>query len=157
VDDLAAALRSATHATGIRSAAADICASLLDAWSSHLAGSPDADDKVRRLDRSLAEASPPGSPWLEANLVVARILEDQGDIDGAYAAARRQVWHGGVETYMSTYLREQGRLAARLGDAEAATRAYRSYLAFHDDPDPGPARDAAESARRDLSALRGRR
>jgi hypothetical protein len=37
---------------------------------------------------------------------------------------------------MATYLREEGRLAAALGDHSAARQAYRRYLALRADADP---------------------
>jgi hypothetical protein len=45
---------------------------------------------------------------------------------------------------LSTQLREEGRLAARLGDRAGAIRAYEHYLALRSNPEPAllPARDS---------------
>jgi TolB-like protein len=150
----AAALRSAAAAGDASDpAAASLCADLLDSWTAHITGHPEAREWAGRLDRSLGELSLARSPWLEANLILARILEEQGDLFGAYAAARRQAWYPGVDIYLSTYLREQARLADRAGNQQAAARAYARYLALHRDAEPGPAADAAAAARLALAAL----
>jgi hypothetical protein len=80
-------------------------------------------------------------------------MEQRGDLYGAYRAIRRQIYLPGTELFAITVLREQGRLAARLGDRDAAIRAYRTYLLFHSDPDPGPAAAAAAAVRRELAGL----
>ena len=50
------------------------------------------------------------------------------------------------------YLREEGRLAAAVGDTVGAIRAYRHYLALRENPDP-PWRAAWDSVRVELAAL----
>ena len=57
-------------------------------------------------------------------------------------------------TYWSTpeYLREEGRLAAMVGDTPGAIKAYRHYLALREDPDP-PWRATWDSVRAELAAL----
>jgi hypothetical protein len=57
---------------------------------------------------------------------------------------------------VATHLREEGRLAARLGDRAGAIRAYRHYLALRSDPEPR-LRAARDSVRAELERLeRGR-
>ena len=38
--------------------------------------------------------------------------------------------------YLSTFLREEGHLAALMGDTAGAIRAYQHYLALRPDPEP---------------------
>jgi DNA-binding SARP family transcriptional activator/TolB-like protein len=68
------------------------------------------------------------------NLVISRLWEKQGDKARALAAVRRR-WRFQT-VYLSTYLREEGRLAALQGDLPGAIRAYRHFLALRNDPDP---------------------
>ena len=69
------------------------------------------------------------------NLVSARLHESTGDPRGALAAIRRGRWVF-PPVYLSTYLREEGRLAALTGDREGAISAYRHYLRLRSDPEP---------------------
>ena len=67
------------------------------------------------------------------NLVAARLHEARGDVRGALDALRR------MDTgafFLSTKLREEGRLAALVGDTAGAIRAYRNYLALRSAPEP---------------------
>lgn len=88
------------------------------------------------LERFLRDT---GVPWNSTNdhvnLVLARLHEARGDSHAALAALRRRsVGLGG--RYLATYLREEGRLAERVGEHEAAIRAYRHYLTLRSDPEP---------------------
>jgi DNA-binding SARP family transcriptional activator/TolB-like protein len=77
-----------------------------------------------------------GGPSYEyANLVLARVHEARGDAHAALAALRRRGGRHPWGLYLSTYLREEGRLAAQVGD-EGAVRAYRHYLALRSAPEP---------------------
>jgi hypothetical protein len=127
---------------------ASSCAAVLEAWLATAVRHSDAPVLVAQLD-SLSRQSPPG--WTEGyNLVLAHLLEAQGNLRGALAAVRRRAY-GLVPRYLSTYLREEGRLAALTGDTAGARRAYQHYLALRSDPEPPlrPARDSvrAEAAR----------
>ena len=53
---------------------------------------------------------------------------------------------------MTTFLREEGRLAALTGDTLSAIRAYRHYLRLRHDPEPA-VRPAVERVRRELGVL----
>ena len=55
------------------------------------------------------------------------------------------------------YRREEGRLAALVGDTVGAIRAYERYLAVRDQPDDGPMRDEVDRVRAVLTALVGER
>jgi tetratricopeptide (TPR) repeat protein len=112
------------------------CAITLEAVSASLAGRPDAERYVARLD-SLARSGPyTGVSQQVGNLVVARLKERAGDLRGALAAVRRREYFYGRVAYLSTFLREEGRLAALTGDREAAITAYRHYVALRATPDP---------------------
>ena len=53
----------------------------------------------------------------------------------------------------STYLREEGMLAAQLGDYPGATRAYDHYLALHSHPET-KVRASADSIHSEVKRLR---
>ena len=86
------------------------------------------------------------------NLVAARLHEEAGDTAAALAAVRRRVI--GIATYPHyvRYRREEGRLAASLGDTAGAIRAYRHYLALRSAPEPR-LRAQADTVRIELAAL----
>jgi hypothetical protein len=56
--------------------------------------------------------------------------------------------------YLTTFLREEGRLAARVGDKAGSGRAYRQYLALRAGADP-VFRASSDSVRAALVALEG--
>lgn len=80
------------------------------------------------------------------NLVLARLWEASGEVRRAYMAVQRVGRGGPIDglAFYSTFLREEGRLAARLGERDASVRAYRHYLALREDAEP---RFATEVAR----------
>ena len=92
-------------------------------------------------------------PWV--NFSLAHAYESSGDEASALRAIRRGVWFN-PPRMMSTQLREEGRLAARLGDRAGAIRAYEHYLALRSDPEPAliPDRD---SIRAEVDRLKRRR
>jgi TolB-like protein len=95
-----------------------------------------------------------GRPHEHANLLLARLHEAHCDAQAALTAVRRRGRHpwGG---YLSTYLREEGRLAALVGDSVGAVRAYRHFLALRPDPEPRLRANARHVAR-ELARLEGR-
>ena len=72
------------------------------------------------------------------NLMLARMLGRYGEPELALAAARRRIYRSVINysDALPEYLREEGRLAAQLGDTTGAIRAYRHYLALRESPDP---------------------
>ncbi len=91
------------------------------------------------------------------NLVLARMLARYGEPRLALRAARRRIYRA-VFNYpdaLPEYLREEGRLAAVVGDTAGAIRTYRHYLALREDPDPRW-RPAWDSVRAELAALTAR-
>jgi tetratricopeptide (TPR) repeat protein len=67
--------------------------------------------------------------------VLARSYEQSGDRAGALRAIRRGIWYN-PPRQLAPLLREEGRLAASLGDRAGAIRAYEHYLALRTDPEP---------------------
>jgi hypothetical protein len=130
-------------------AGAQTCAEFLEAWWASATRQSEAPRMIIRLD-SLARTSPYG--WNPAwNLVVARLLESQGDKSRALTAVRRRDF-GLVPRYLATFLRDEGRLAALNGDTAGAIIAYRHYLGLRSNPEP-TVRPEVEQVRSELAAL----
>ncbi len=96
-------------------------------------------------------------PAAFANLVVARMREAQGDVDGALAAIRRRANFPdpGFLWTLASFLREEGRLATMAGDKMGAIRAYEHYLTLRTNPDP-PLQPQRDSVVAELAELVGR-
>ena len=122
---------------------------ILPALLASVEGRSDAVAATRSLDSLLVAGS---SQLPEGNLIVARLLERHGDRGAALAALRRG--NGNSGSYVSTYLHEEGRLAALTGDREGAIKAYRHYLALRADPEP-ELRPEVERIRQALARLQG--
>ena len=142
--------------TGARKIDAEVEIAAIEAMRADVARSPELRAATLRLDSLLrvmdyAGANPGRASF--ANLVAARLLEKLGDNRGALAAARRRTdaWTQN-NPYLATQLREQGRLAALVGEREEAIRAYRHYLALRLDPEPA-IRPQVEAVRRELKQL----
>lgn len=132
---------------------AEACSVLLEALRAGLAGREDAVRAVARLDSLMQTGPGPADLWASANLVLAGLWEMVGEADRALAALRRREYHWLLGTlYLSSYLREEGRLAARVGDREGAIRAYRHYLNLRSDPEPSVAPEV-ELVRDELARL----
>ena len=113
------------------------CALMLDAWLATQNKRPEASRVVASLDSLLRKGPPRRFLTAYANLLVSRLYEMQGNLSAATAAARRGTAFGNAPpAFLSTYLREQGRLSALSGDREGAIRAYQHYLALRSDPEP---------------------
>ena len=106
---------------------------LLDALLAAVAHRSDAPATLARLD-SLAKLGCCRQPNF-VNLVSARLHERAGNLPAALAAIRRGRWYFPAE-YLSTYLREEGRLAALAGDTTGAIAAYRDYLTLRSNAEP---------------------
>ena len=83
----------------------------------------------------------------ETNLLLARLWEQEGDRARCGALGRARL-HAGTQ-FMTTFLRQEGRLAALTGDTLSAIRAYRHYLGLRHDSEPG-VRPEVERVRREL-------
>ncbi len=122
----------------------------------------DGPDRLDTLD-SLLQTGPKSYdnmfvPSVFANLVVARMREAQGDVDGALAAIRRRANFPdpGFLWTLASFLREEGRLAAMAGDTTGAIRAYEHYLTMRTNPDP-PLQPQRDSVVAELAELVQRR
>ena len=126
----------------------ELCAALLEANGAAAQGRIDARARVAVAD-SLARTYIFEVCCYEAisdaNLVLARLWERLGDRPSALRALRRR--SGGFllgPLYISTFLREEGRLLALSGDTTGAICAYRHYLALR----PNPEASAQQEVRR---------
>jgi serine/threonine-protein kinase len=132
------------------------CAILLEALLAAAERRPDAARKLGTLD-SLMKTGPPYRSMDEAwNLVTARLFEATGDRASALAATRRRLYDVAEPRFLSTYLREEGRLAALTGDTAGAIRAYRHYLILQADPEPA-AQPRVQRVRAEFAILTGGR
>jgi tetratricopeptide (TPR) repeat protein len=112
---------------------ANLCADVLEAWLATLTRQPTAAALVRRVDARLRQV--PSGWMIHYNLIVARLLEAQGDPRAALAAVRRRTFDL-VPSFTSSFLREEGRLAALTGDTAGAVEAYHHFLTLRPDPEP---------------------
>jgi serine/threonine-protein kinase len=131
-----------------------LCAALLDASWSAVLHLPNAQTALELAD-SAARTYETGQS-LGANLVVAHIAEAQGNLPRALKAVRRRA--GSYDLlpawYLSTFLHEEGRLAALTGDTAGAIRAYQHYLALRPNPEPEVKREV-DGVREELARLVG--
>ena len=125
---------------------------LLDAQLAARAHRSDAAARLASLDSMLRLAPIDITVRAVGNLVAARLWETQGDQARAYAALRRTDRGPTLTPFYSTYLRERARLAAALGDREAAIADYRRYLSARNDAEPALASDVAR-VRAELARL----
>ncbi len=135
-----------------------VCAATIEALLAQAERRPEADAAFDRLDSLLLlvpDVETGDDPSLVGNFIVADWREDQGDLPGALAAMRRwhNHWFTGVR-YLSTYRREEGRLAQLAGERGEAIRAYRHYLMLRADPEPEWVAER-EAVRAQLALLTG--
>jgi protein kinase-like protein len=132
-----------------------VCADLLDAslvWRTNRA------EVSRLLDHadSIYRDSDIMSDWYATDLVLARLREAMGDVAGAARTIGRvEVAVPADRPYLSTYLREQGRLWLAAGDTARAVRSLRRYVALRSDPEER-LRAERDSARAALAGQVGR-
>jgi DNA-binding SARP family transcriptional activator/TolB-like protein len=89
------------------------------------------------------------------NLELAHAYELSGNDSSALRVIRRGIWYY-PPRMLATHLREEGKLATRLGDRAGAIRAYEHYLALRSDPEP-PLRAQRDSVVAEVNQLkRGR-
>ncbi len=84
--------------------------------------------------------------------VSARLYERLGVNRAALAAVRRREVFYGRSVFLSTYLRDEARIAEKVGDTLSAADALRRYVLLRAAPEPSLARDTA-SARESLTRL----
>ncbi len=130
-----------------------LCLLMVDAIRAAATDRARATTAVARLDSALVDA--PYEFGIDfGNLVLARIQRHLGDFGAAQRTIHRRPydWDTGP-LYLTTYLREQGRLDALGGDRDGAIAAYRRYLALRAGADPA-FRAVDDSVRAELAALR---
>jgi tetratricopeptide (TPR) repeat protein len=131
------------------------CAAVLAAKAAVEHGRGDPGSALHQLD-SLLLAGVPMPLGVSENLTAARLHAARRDLPAALAAVRRRArWTTFPADYLPSYLREEGRLAAVLGDQSGAIRAYRHYLALLSAPEPSIAHQV-EEVRGELAELIGR-
>jgi hypothetical protein len=135
----------------------DVCPLLLETAMAWRNPPPKHVPPLERLDSILRQGTHVELPGNVANLLVARWREAQGDHRGALAAVRRRCCTGNVHftVLVPAHLREEGRLAAIIGDTAGAIRAYTHYLTIRDRPDPGRMADDVRAVRTHLAELTG--
>jgi hypothetical protein len=136
---------------------ASLCAALLDAERATGLRLPDAERRLVVADSLSREMDPYEASYNEdaadANVLLAKLWEQHGDLARALRAARRgsgQLMRR--PNYLTSFLREEGRLAALTGDRAGAIRAYQRYLMLRYDPEPS-VRPEVDRVRSDLAAL----
>lgn len=138
-----------------------VCSIALTAMLSHRNNSPDFPDDLARLDSLMLASGKTGNRTYFSlhggvGLMRVRLHEEQGDYAAALTATRQRFnqWWFGAD-YVSTYLLQEGRLAATVGDTTRAIRAYEHYLALRSDPEPAVQPEVG-LVRERLAALVGR-
>jgi Protein kinase domain len=107
------------------------CNTMLRALLAAIAHAPDTAETLQAFEQQMA----PGHQSWRRNLFLARLHEAHGDLVAALRAVRRRP--GYTPNAAPTYaLREEGRLAALVGDTAGAIRAYSHYLALRYNPEP---------------------
>ncbi len=135
-----------------------LCAAVLDAELAVSLDLPRSGQALEYLD-SLARTGPPSSQWILAaiNLTSAGLFARRGEFGRALDAIGRRPYASYLGNVgLSTFLREEGRIAAEVGDRERAIRAYNLYLNFRTDPEPELVPEVSQ-VRRELARLVGER
>jgi DNA-binding SARP family transcriptional activator len=136
-----------------------LCAALLDAERATRLRLPEAGERLLLADSlsRLMDAREASfhEDAADANFLLAMLWEAHGDIPRALRAARRRCGEMMRRpSYLSSFLREEGRLAALVRDTTGAIRAYRQYLVLHYDPEPS-VQPEVDHVRRELATLLG--
>jgi tetratricopeptide (TPR) repeat protein len=130
---------------------ASLCAALLDAMRAGGLRLPDAPAKLASADSAARTDNMVES--VPANLMVARLGEAEGNLAFALGATRRRAGDAAkFQPYLSTFLREEGRLAALIGDTVGAIGAYQHFLMLRPNPEP-EMRAGTERVRAELAKL----
>jgi hypothetical protein len=134
-----------------------LCAALLDAERATRLRLPEAEQRLMIADSLSRIMDPREASFHEdaadSNLLLAKLWEQHGDIPRALRAARRRCGQMMRRpSYLSSFLREEGRLAALSGDTSGAIHAYRRYLMLRNDPEPS-VQPEVDHVRRELATL----
>jgi len=117
----------------------------------------DAMDRLENLVRSGVAEFFSGDGHLEyASIALARLRDQAGDRTGALAALRYRPYFVGWQPFLAASLRDEGRLAAEVGDRDGAIRAYEHYVALRHASEP-ESRAPLDSVRAELARLKSTR
>lgn len=122
------------------------CVAIVELVRAWRAGSPDLLARLESADSLMRRRLIPSQFQGYENIVVARVWESLGNRRRALSAIRVYTIGGpGAAAYS---LREEGRLAASLGQVDRALEAYRRYLDYRKDAEPPlvPQRDSVRLA-----------
>jgi hypothetical protein len=119
-----------------------VCMRILEARHAQATASPLAHRLILSVDSLLLTVPYVQLDW--ENLMVARLLEGEGEYARAAAAASRFRYGLGYPMYMATYLRDGGRMAMLAGDRERAVARFSRYLALRSEPEPATTSEVAE-------------
>jgi len=106
------------------------CADLLDAALAIALHHRDAEVRLAHLDSLVFTPQSAGDAHAYAPIIVARLHEQLGDVQGAIRALERGRPTSGWPRYLAAMSRYEGQLAERVGDTTLAQTAYRRFLAF---------------------------
>jgi len=148
-----------TEIADLRRRGQGLCAEMLELLLASREGAPDAAARLAAADSLLRfriANYTVGEYGGYENLVLARLWEARGDRARALAAIRLRTFGLCCQWTAATGAREEGRLAALVGDTTGAVRAYREYLRLRSDAEPVlvPQRD---SVRAEVARLAGGR
>lgn len=154
-DETISTLREAgASATEALAMTYEVCALLLEALVLEQNEDPEARATVDRMEE-LFRQGPPGMSVNLYNLLLleqAALYERLGDPGQALATLERDSSFQFSDPFDMRFWRERGRLSSLTGDSDAATVAFRHYLNFRYDPEPGLEAEV-EEVRRALAAL----
>ena len=109
------------------------CSATLEAWRAELERRPDRRLLVERLDSMVSRGQ--AYYWaVSLHRALAGLWEREGDPPRALRAVRGRSYSDAVD--LAADLREEGRLAAIVGDSAGAIRAWRHFLILRADPEP---------------------
>ena len=127
------------------------CAELLDAGLAVVARR-DARTQLARVGAMVFTPQVAGDAATYAPLLLARLLEESGDLPAALAAIRRRGHPATWPRYAAAMWREEGRLAALTGDRDGAIAAYEHFLRYRTAPSAAADADA-DRARAEIARL----
>jgi hypothetical protein len=132
---------------------------LIEAMRADITGGPVLRDAVSRLDSlqtTLDYSAIAGSRQAQAAIATAHFWERLGEPRKALlAASRYSVWWNQSTPYLADQIREEARLAAKVGERKRALRSYTTYLGLMATAD-GALRPQIDSVRTELAALNRR-
>jgi eukaryotic-like serine/threonine-protein kinase len=143
--------RVTRRANSLPNMVSPVCAPAVEAQLAAASGARgSAAEALARLDSTLLATSNYRDQLVTVgNIIAARLYERRGDAQRSLEILQRRAGFG---MFLSTQLREEGRLATLIGDRTTAVRAYRHYVALHSEAEPR-LRPDLERVRRELDQL----